>query len=115
MKVIIAGSREIEAINVDAAVNASGFRDEIKEVVSGGAMGVNMAGEDWAAMSQIPAKVFAADWSRFGKSADIKRNEQMVEYADALVLIWNGKSTGIRSLRDTALRHGLKVYVHTVA
>ncbi len=115
MKVIIAGSREIADISVDAAVTASGFRGDIHEVVSGGAMGVNRAGEDWAALSRIPVKIFPADWTRFGKSADLKRNEQMVEYADALVLIWNGKSTGIRSLRDTALRAGLKVYVHTVA
>ena len=115
MKVIIAGSREIGEINVDAAMNASGFRGEIAEVVSGGAAGVNKDGEAWAAMSRIPVKVFHADWARFGKSADIKRNEEMVDYADALVLIWNGKSTGIRSLRDSALRHGLKVYVHTVA
>jgi hypothetical protein len=115
MKVIIAGSRELESINVDAAVTASGFRGDIDEVVSGGAMGVNRAGEDWAALSRIPVRIFPADWARFGKSADIKRNEEMVEYADAMVLIWNGKSTGIRSLRDTALRHGLKVFVQTVA
>ncbi len=115
MKVIIAGSREIAEINVDAAMTASGFKGAIKEVVSGGMMGVNRAGEDWAALSRITVNVFPADWARFGKSADIKRNEQMVEYADALVLIWNGKSTGIRSLRDTALKAGLKVYVHTVA
>jgi hypothetical protein len=115
MKVIIAGSREIENVNVDAAVTASGFRGEIDEVVSGGALGVNRAGEDWAVLSHIPVKLFAADWARFGKSADVKRNEEMVEYADALVLIWNGKSTGIRSLRDTAIRHGLKVFVQTIA
>ena len=115
MKVIIAGSREIAQINVDEAITASGFRDSINEVVSGGAAGVNRAGEDWAAVSRIPVKVFPADWERFGKSADIKRNIQMVDYADALVLIWNGRSTGIRSLRDRALREGLKVYVHSVA
>jgi hypothetical protein len=78
-------------------------------------LGVNRAGEDWATLSHIPVKLFPADWARFGNSADVKRNEQMVEYADALVLIWNGKSTGIRSLRDTALRHGLKVFVQTVS
>ena len=115
MKVIIAGSREIENINVDAAVTASGFRGAIDEVVSDGAVGVNRAGQEWAALAHIPVKIFLADWARFGNSADAKRNEQMVEYADALVLIWNGRSTGIRSLRDTALRHGLKVFVQTVA
>jgi hypothetical protein len=115
MKVIITGSREIEAINVDEAINASGFKDSVKEVVSGGAGGANRAGEEWAALSRIPVKVFPADWGRFGRTADLKRNEQMVEYADALVVIWNGRSTGIRSVRDAALRNGLKVYVHTVA
>jgi hypothetical protein len=115
MKVIITGSREIEAINVEEAISASGFKGSIEEVVSGGAGGVNRAGEEWATLSRIPVKVFPADWERFGKTADVKRNEQMVEYADALVLIWNGRSTGIRSVRDTALRNGLKVYVHTVA
>jgi SLOG family YspA-like protein len=114
MKVIIAGSREIEGISVDAAVTASGFRGEIDEVVSGGALGVNRAGEEWAALSHIPVKLFLADWARFGTSADVKRNEEMVEYADALVLIWDGKSMGIRSLRDAAIRHGLKVFVQTI-
>jgi hypothetical protein len=119
MKVIIAGSRtgnsEIEGINVEAAVTASGFRGEIDEVVSAGSMGVNRAGEEWASLLHIPVKVFTADWARFGTSADVKRNEEMVAYADALVLIWDGKSPGIRSLRDTALRHGLKVFVQTIA
>jgi hypothetical protein len=115
VKVIITGSREIEAINVDEAMAASGFKGSIDEVVSGGSGGVNMAGEAWAALSRIPVKVFHANWERFGKSADLNRNEQMVAYADALVLIWNGRSTGIRSMRDAALRHGLKVYIHTVA
>ena len=114
MRVIIAGSREIEGINVDAAVTASGFRSEIDEVVSARAVGVNRAGQEWAALAHIPVKVFPSEWERYGKSADAKRNEQMVEYADALVLIWNGKSTGVRSLRDAALRHGLKVFVQTV-
>ena len=115
MKVIIAGSRDIAAINVDEAVTASGFSGSIKEVVSGGSGGTSMAGQEWAALSRIPVKVFPADWDRFGKTADLKRNELMAQYADALVLIWNGRSTGIRSMRDTALRHGLKVYVHTVS
>ena len=115
MKLIIAGSREIADINVEAAVAASGFRSDITEVVSGGAGSANTSGAEWAALSRIPVKVFAPDWTRFGQTADVKRNEQMVEYADALLVIWNGRSTGIRSLRDSAIRGGLQVYVHTVA
>ncbi|MEO5952096.1 MAG: SLOG family protein [Chloroflexia bacterium] len=115
MKVIIAGSRNIADMNVDAAMIASGFKGSIDEVVSGGGSGASTSGEEWAKLSRLPIKMFPADWARFGKTADVKRNEQMAEYADALVLIWNGKSTGIRSLQQTAERHGLKIYVHEVA
>ena len=115
MKVIIAGSRDIAEMNVEEAMTASGFKGSIAEVVSGGGSSASTSGEEWGRASRLPVKVFAADWARFGKTADVKRNEQMAEYADALVLIWNGKSTGIRSLQQTAERHGLKVYVHKVA
>ena len=86
MKVIVAGSRSIlNQTTVDAAIVNSEF--EPTEIVSGHAKGVDQCGEAWAVAQAIPYKVFPADWSRWGKQAGFKRNEQMADYANALVAV----------------------------
>lgn len=94
MKVIIAGSREI--INLELvlyAIEDSGF--DITEVVSGKARGVDTIGEAYANMMGIPIKVFPAEWNKYGKKrAGPIRNREMALYADAAIIVWDGKSTG---------------------
>jgi len=108
MKVIIAGSRDIIDLTcVIEAVSRSGF--EITEVVSGTARGVDRLGELWAAQHNVPIKRFPADWS-IGKSAGYKRNEQMADYAEAAIIIHDGKSKGSQHMLDIAKRKGLMVY-----
>jgi hypothetical protein len=115
MKTIIAGSRGIEDIAVvAAAVEASGFRDRITEVVSGAARGVDRLGEQWAASVGIPVKSCPADWKRQGRGAGLVRNREMADYADALIAIWDGKSRGTRNMIELAEARGLKVFVHVV-
>ena len=108
MKVIIAGSRNItDFFAVADAIDYSKFK--ITEVVSGGARGVDALGESWAKGSGTPCKVFKAAWDDLAaKGAFIKqgpygiynvnagrdRNEIMAGYADALIAVWDGKSTG---------------------
>lgn len=97
MKTIIAGSRYIEDMDLlTKAIEQSGY--EIEEVVSGGASGVDLLGENWAAMFGIPVMRFPADWEQYGKSAGPMRNAQMAAYADALVAVWDGKSLGTRHM-----------------
>lgn len=110
MKVIVAGSRTISDLTLVAeAIRESGF--EITEVVSGGAMGVDRAGERWAKNAQIPVRQFIPDWKREGKRAGFIRNRQMAEYADALVAVWDGKSRGTEHMIREAKRRVLKIYV----
>lgn len=93
MKVIIAGSRSVNSYEaVKKAVKDSGF--PISEVISGTAMGIDQLGEAWALGHKISVKKFPADWNKYGRSAGFKRNEQMVEYADALIAVWDGRSKG---------------------
>jgi hypothetical protein len=112
MKVIIAGSRDI--LNRDVVENAiieSGF--EITEVVSGGARGVDSIGEWWAREKKIPVKRFAPDWNKHGKAAGPIRNQQMAEYADALIAVWNG-SRGTKDMITQAAHRNLRVYIKRV-
>jgi len=111
MKVIIAGSSQIDdyQIVVDA-LNAANI--VVTEVVSGMAIGVDKLGEKWAVEHGIPIKQFPADWGRYGKSAGYVRNEQMADYAEGLVAIWDGCSRGTAHMIRTAKKRGLVVHVH---
>ena len=79
MKTIIAGSRSIKIYKrVVEAIKTSGF--VITEVVSGGAPGIDLLGENWAKHNGIPIKRFPAAWDVFGKQAGFVRNGAMISY-----------------------------------
>lgn len=110
MKVIIAGSRNIkDGMLLLEAIDKSKF--EITEIVSGHAVGVDRMGELYAETHHIPTKIFIPDWSNYGKGAGFIRNEQMANYADALIAIWDGKSSGTKHMIDIAKKNNLQVYV----
>lgn len=110
MKTIIAGSREISGFDlVDRAVIESEF--DISEVVSGTAKGIDKEGEGWASYHDIPIRRFPADWRKYGRGAGFVRNEQMADYADALIAIWDGKSSGTKHMINTARKMELEVFV----
>lgn len=112
MRVIIAGSRTITSyLTVADAIKASGF--DITEVVSGGALGVDSIGEAWARGKQIPVQPFLPDYKTHGRYLAPKlRNQQMADYADALIAVWDGRSGGTRDMINRAEKCGLRVYVH---
>lgn len=113
MKVIIAGSRTINDYKlVKNILNNSKLR--FTEVVSGHAQGVDLLGERWADEKGIPVIEMPADWKKWGKSAGPKRNRQMAGYADALILIWDGKSRGSRNMLDEAIKKKLPVEEHII-
>lgn len=111
MKTIIAGSRDITSYSaVELAVLASGF--DVTEVVSGTARGVDRNGELWATATGVPIKRFPADWKRYGVRAGLIRNKEMAAYADALIAVWDGQSSGTAHMIKSAQARGLKVFVY---
>src|SRR5690554_7371831 len=78
MKLIIAGSREgFEIADVFVAMEESGFKNRVTEVVSGTARGVDRLGEAWAKANYIPIRRFPADWDKNGRAAGHIRNREM--------------------------------------
>jgi len=104
MKVIIAGSRNLENyLLVAQAMQRCGF--DVTEVVCGCATGVDNLGDRWARTNNIPVKEMPANWNRDGKAAGPIRNREMAKYADAAVIVWDGKSAGTRNMIDEMIRH----------
>ncbi len=113
MRVIIAGSRFITDYSlVIKAVKESGF--DITEVVCGAANGVDSLGERYAKENNIKLSYFYADWKTLGKAAGYKRNEQMGNYGEALIAIWDGKSLGTKHMINYAKKKKLLVYVKNI-
>ncbi len=99
MKLIIAGSRTLNP-GFDI-INAAIYDNKliVTEFVSGGASGVDKAGEEYANYSQTKLTLFKANWDTHGKGAGPIRNRKMALYADALLLIWDGKSRGSLNMK----------------
>lgn len=92
MRTIIAGSRTVE----DYAILLDAIRQcpwKITSVISGHARtGVDVLGERWAAEKGLKCVIVPAKWVIHGKRAGPLRNAEMVQQADALIMIGNGVS-----------------------
>ena len=113
MKLIIAGSRtlgEDSSVIYVAFQKFSGLIDNVTEIVSGGAKGIDSAGEEYADEQWITVKHFPANWEKFNKSAGMVRNKEMAKYGDALLAIWDGNSRGTLNMINTMKQLNKPVY-----
>lgn len=80
-------------------------------VVSGGARGADLFGEEWAKKNGIETQIFYPDWERLGKKAGIVRNKDIVDNCDELIAFWDGISNGTKSSIEMAKSQGKKVTI----
>lgn len=118
MKVVIAGSRYKDTEKkipfddyglIVQTIERSGYN--ITEVVCGMAIGVDRLGEQWAINRSIPVKEMPADWNRFASAAGPIRNRDMAIYADAAIIIWDGRSEGTRNMIDCMIKAKKPYYI----
>lgn len=115
MRLIVAGSRTVFDYNVVAqAIEASGWTDSVTEIVSGGALGADALGEQWATRHKVKIRRFPAYWKKHGKAAGPIRNAEMAAHADALVAVWDGESRGTKDMIAKMENAGKSVFVALV-
>lgn len=115
MKLIIAGSRTLvttpaTTYNLISQLGIDIDLDNVTEIVSGTAEGIDRCGENFGLRYNIEVKRFPADWNKHGKAAGHIRNKQMADYADALLLIWDGESRGSANMKENMLKLKKPVY-----
>ena len=89
MKLLIAGSRSITMFDLTPYIPA-----EADTVISGGATGIDALAERYADEHRLSKIIVRPQYERYGRAAPLKRNEQMVDMADAVLIIWDGCSKG---------------------
>lgn len=106
MKIAIVGSRNITAIPLDEIIPP-----ECTEIVSGGARGVDTCAREYALAHGLKLTEFLPDYNRYGRAAPLKRNDEIVAYADAVYAFWDGASRGTmytyRKCREAGKPHRL--------
>ncbi len=108
MIIAIIGSRNLVVDDLSEYIP-----DEVTEIVSGGAKGIDTCAKEYAVSNGIPITEFLPEYSRFGKAAPLKRNLRIIDYADRVIAFWDGKSRGTKYVIDSckALNKAITVYV----
>lgn len=112
---VIAGSRSITNYDtVKRCIENVEWSDEIDQVISGTAEGVDTLGEKWAEENDISVHQMPADWENKGQRAGKERNEKMMRNASRAIVIWDGKSSGSKNAIKNAKRFCNELEVFTI-
>lgn len=93
MRVAVVGSRGYPRLDLVRFTVWAGRRS-IKELVSGGAAGVDSAAEREAMRLGIATNIFRPKWQLYGRMAGFRRNKLIVENADIVIAFWDLSSSG---------------------
>ncbi len=84
-------------------------------ILSGHCSGVDAMAEEYAAERGFAVKLYPAEWARYGKAAEPKRNMQMAKDASAVIAFWDGRSKGTKNMIDTATKLNKKLFVKVIS
>jgi hypothetical protein len=110
MKIAIVGSRSITVNNL-----GDYLPENTTEIVSGGAIGVDRSARNYAKTHNIKLKEFLPEYERYGRSAPLKRNLQIIDYADEVIAFWDGMSHGTRFVIENCERKNVPIKVYALA
>lgn len=89
LTVAVVGSRNLQVRDLGQYLPAG-----VTRIVSGGAKGVDQCAREYAQEMGIPLLEFLPEYSKYGRAAPIRRNEEIVRSADLVLAFWDGKSRG---------------------
>lgn len=95
MKVAVVGSRNLIVNDLQ-----NYLPKETIEIVSGGARGIDTCAREYALKNNLILKEFKPEYSKYGKVAPLKRNLEIINYADKVLIFWDGKSRGSKFVID---------------
>ena len=89
MKLLIIGSRNIKDFDLSLYVPK-----ETDTIISGGADGIDSLAEQYADRHRLSKYILRPRYDLYRRAAPLKLNEQMVDLADTVLVIWDGRSKG---------------------
>jgi len=106
MKVAIIGSRNLGVIDLE-----NFLPENVTEIVSGGARGIDTCAREYALTHNIKLTEFLPDYNRYGRGAPLKRNLEIIAYADLVLAFWDGTSRGTKYVIDNCKKQNVPIRV----
>jgi uncharacterized phage-like protein YoqJ len=112
MNLAIVGSRSFKS-NLPARVTAQDIvRNHLRDgkynkIISGGAVGPDTWAEEVAEQFKLETIIYKPDWKTYGKSAGIRRNVDIINNADFVLIFWDGSSKGTAHDIKIARKNGI--------
>lgn len=114
MKVIVTGGREYSNYELVSEILNIVFNElypgEATTLVQGGAKGADALAKRWAMENSVPYEEFEAEWSKYGKVAGFKRNQEMLEESGKCVVVAFPGGNGTYDMIKRTNRMGIQLY-----
>lgn len=107
MKVAVIGSRNLSVENL-----GDYLPDDTTEIVSGGAKGIDTCAKKYAKSNGIKLTEFLPEYNKYGRSAPLRRNISIIEYADLVLAFWDGKSRGTKFVIEHCKKLGVECRIY---
>ncbi len=117
-KIVIAGCRDFNDYNkakdfIESCLEKISSEHEII-ILSGGCRGADLLGERYAKEKGYSVEKHPANWGKYGKSAGVKRNEEMAKNCDVVICFWDQKSRGTRNMISVAQKYEREIFVKNI-
>lgn len=107
MKIAVIGSRNLTVDNLEDYLP-----ENVTEIVSGGAKGIDKCARSYAAENNIKLTEFLPEYEKYGRRAPLVRNLQIIDYADRVIAFWDGESHGTKFVIENCKRLNKSVTVY---
>ncbi len=107
MKIAVVGSRKLIIEDIEKYLPCTAT-----EIVSGGARGIDTCAKGYAIENNITITEFSPNYKKYGRIAPLRRNLDIINYADIVVALWDGKSKGTKYVIDNCKRINKKLTVY---
>lgn len=107
MKVAVIGSRGLTVKNLEKYLP-----EGTTEIVSGGARGIDQCAKEYAKEKGMLLTEFLPEYRKYGRGAPLRRNLQIIEYADQVIAFWDGESHGTKYVIDQCKKKNIKIRIY---
>ncbi|MBR6407674.1 MAG: DNA-processing protein DprA [Clostridia bacterium] len=109
MTVAVVGSRDTEKDYTDEIIG--NIPSGCTKIVSGGAVGIDSCAQQAAKRLGIDFLAILPDYDKYGKSAPIVRNCEIIESADYVIGFWDYSSAGTKFVIKECLKRNKPIKI----